>query len=839
MSLEVGLLSRNLITKERTVTHSTDNFSKRLNNARRGGGILFCGAGFSADCLSFKPDTTLGTGAQLLAIINENLVKLERPGNFGKLQNAADALQREIGENGMLALLKERYAVAEVTEDMCEIVKFPWDSIYTTNYDNSMELAASRLPKQINSLNNTDDPSQISTPTPVIHLHGFIDKWDIKNFGSSCVLGAESYLKSSYLEPWLKRFRDDVRLAQFVAFVGFNAADFHINQVVFDLSGLREKAFFINRPTAHADPDTVADQERLGRPFFFGRSGFAQKIMHTLKLELPSEPRLVSFERFDPPQSAPDVPSVETIENFFLFGATSPEQLARDSNNRLSDFHITRDAVDQVLSNIDDGARILLISGDVCDGKSILVNDLSLRLSSTRPVYQLLHIYDSILDEVSRLLEFAPNAVLVMENCFDLREDRLATITKQFEGEDRILILTSRSISSEAATVAHSSLEKLNNFAAVPMPRLTEREADILSALVAQFAGWRHFYSGQDDQKSRYILKTCEASLPNFLLALLKSKHVRDRYREELSKVSLNADERQAVAIALYVARIGENAPMSFLSNTLELDFGGLLADLNKRGGNHGFLLVRRRGSFVEAVPALGAKNALTHLFSDQELVGYVAEFVTKLSEIYRNDFEQHMFNQMLRYSILKGVVSSDAQINRFFDHLSRLSQLRTRPLFWMQWHMAKTEQKSFVDAEKYLEQGYAAAESYEKSRNITYDRKQLDDRKAKFLMIRAKHSHREPAALFRDFKDACDLTRRLLNRPEPQRYPFQTLETISDAFMDRHSDMIPIHKPMVHEWINGLIQRADSKLDSVPDGYQRRTATTALQNVKARLERL
>lgn len=45
---------------------------ERLNRAR-GGGILFCGAGFSADCLNFSPGETLGTGAQLLAICNEEL----------------------------------------------------------------------------------------------------------------------------------------------------------------------------------------------------------------------------------------------------------------------------------------------------------------------------------------------------------------------------------------------------------------------------------------------------------------------------------------------------------------------------------------------------------------------------------------------------------------------------------------------------------------------------------------------------------------------------------------------------------------------------------------------
>ncbi len=54
-------------------TDAYEEFQRRLNLARNGGGILFCGAGFSSDCLNFKPDETLGTGAQLLNLFNTEL----------------------------------------------------------------------------------------------------------------------------------------------------------------------------------------------------------------------------------------------------------------------------------------------------------------------------------------------------------------------------------------------------------------------------------------------------------------------------------------------------------------------------------------------------------------------------------------------------------------------------------------------------------------------------------------------------------------------------------------------------------------------------------------------
>ena len=127
-------------------SNSPDEFQRRFNLARNGGGILFCGAGFSADCLNFEPDEKLGTGAQLLDLFNAEL-KQNPP--YRDLQNAADALHDKIADHGMMKLLKERFTVANVTSDMTDLLRYPWQSIYTTNYDNALELAAQAAIKPV------------------------------------------------------------------------------------------------------------------------------------------------------------------------------------------------------------------------------------------------------------------------------------------------------------------------------------------------------------------------------------------------------------------------------------------------------------------------------------------------------------------------------------------------------------------------------------------------------------------------------------------------------------------------------------------------------------------
>lgn len=323
-----------------------EKLAERLNRARSGGAILFCGAGFSADCLNFRPDETLGTGAQLLAICNEEL-KQNPP--YGKLQNAADALWEKRGDHGMETLLKQRFSVSDVTTDMTDLLRYPWQAVYTTNYDDAIELAAKVAKRPVDSINNTDDPTREVNALPVIHLHGFVGKWDIHNIRDSCVLGAESYTRLTQVKRWLERFRRDVDMAQVVVFVGFNAGDFHVNQAIYDLTGLREKAFFINRPTAEADPDVAAEQKRLGKPLYCGRAGFANTVVRLLRTSAPAEPRLASFRAVKSVRPASQVPTADEIEELFLFGKVRPEQLARDAAIDVSEYHVRRSLIDEAL----------------------------------------------------------------------------------------------------------------------------------------------------------------------------------------------------------------------------------------------------------------------------------------------------------------------------------------------------------------------------------------------------------------------------------------------------------------------------------------------------------
>jgi SIR2-like domain len=810
------------------VSNSVGEFERRLDLARNGGGVLFCGAGFSADCLNFKPDETLGTGAQLLNLFN---TELGQDPPYRDLQNAADALHANIADIGMMRLLKDRFAVSNVTSDMTDLLRYPWQTVYTTNYDNALEIAAMAVKKPVEAFNNTDDPNTVTPNLPIIHLHGYVQKWDIRNFRESCVLGAESYSVLTQVSRWLNRFRRNIDQAQIVVFVGFNAGDFHLSHAINDLTGLREKAFFINRPIASADPDITAAQKRLGTPFFTGRAGFASKIRELLVQDAPKDPSLASFVKYTPSEPALTVPTQAQIEDLFLYGTVEPSQLARDSSNNVSEYHVQRSAINDALTAIGDNFRILLFDGYPCDGKTLLATDLAYRLSGVRPVYHLRQAYENLLDEVAGILHHAPNAALIIENCFDLPPERLASIARQFDGREGVLILTSRAVAVDASPAGLALLKAFGSFLRIPLVRLDETEARALSELADQIAGWRDFYALDRGARLRFIESTCQASLPNFLMQLLKSDYVSQRYREEFNKLSLDQTERLAIILALYVAHIGENAPVSFLSNAMRTDYGAIIDRLNARACGETFRLVRRVGGVIQTVPSIGAQNILTNLFSDDEIVDAIVPALENLAADRRSPFEQRMFSQMMRFSILSNVVTNKDEINRFFEHNKQESQIRRMPLFWLQWHMAKCAAGKLHDAEKFLEQGYVEAAKYERNKMRKFDRRQLDDRRAKFLMLRAEKTSSPRDGLFADFNESIALADKILRQDEPQHYPFETLAEIVRTFVATRHQLAVNHKQSIHVKLDKLITYARKRIDVIADGYQKEKARSALDN--------
>jgi hypothetical protein len=173
--------------------------TRSLDQIFNGYSILFLGSGFSAYAQN-KDSKPLPTGGKLLSLLKDG-TKLSS-------DYPLDILSREyvekFGEHGLLDLLQERLTARSVSEDQKTIISLPWRRIYTTNYDNVVEICAQELGKKLVPATLRETADHNRSITQCVHLNGRLATVSLGNFLQEIKLTRASYLTDTFLNTgWL------------------------------------------------------------------------------------------------------------------------------------------------------------------------------------------------------------------------------------------------------------------------------------------------------------------------------------------------------------------------------------------------------------------------------------------------------------------------------------------------------------------------------------------------------------------------------------------------------------------------------------------------------------
>lgn len=811
------------------------NLRDLLARARSGGAFLFCGAGFSADCLGISEYAEVGTGSQLRDLLNRRLSQHNFP-TYQSLSNASDKYKAVFGTYELFSLLREKYIISNVTQDTIDIVAYPWTRIYTTNYDNAIELALTRANKTPKPLNNLDVPENIPGPgTEVIHLHGAAEKWNVSNFDQSCILGTESYLVASHtLKHWRDILQTDIERSQIFVFVGFAANDIHLEEVIYNATRVSRKIYFINSSTSQPDPDMKFKQEKFGHSFPIGRKGLSKILEEATNAGSILPPNTPSFVKYERSQPSGDIPSTQSLEDLFLYGSVDESHLVRDFILQKNDYHVQRCVVDDVISHVRQHGTISLITGEICDGKSIVLHDVMIRAYPERPIFTLCRAYDTLLKELRELLEFYEEPIISMENAFDLPSREFHKLIEIISNSQASLVLTDRNISAFAEISDLQNLANVSTYEHFETTELSEDEMKSLITLsdqVALLTPSRDRGAGGRSWTGKH-----RRSLPRFLIELINSENAKSKYTEQFQNfvAFCSREDIKIIVSSLYIAHIGHNVPLSLLSNSFERDAAGILQSLHE--SQKKFQLVRLEGDNLKTVPSIGATNILKEIvpqYDSRIVVDSVVDLVAGLARIYsRSHTEHYLLNQMMRYSILRSVVNDTSEINRFFDNVSKSEYCRSRVLFWLQWHMAMVDQLDFDRAGNFLTRSEQEAERYERRTGRRYDRVQIEDRKAKFLLTLDRNKGRQ-RNFVADLREASRLTIRLLRRSEVTHHPYETFQEMLYTYEEMQGEFEDGEKDIIWSIIQEVGKVAEQRVGLLMHGYPRNRATDVLEKYR------
>ncbi|MFK7866494.1 MAG: SIR2 family protein [Alphaproteobacteria bacterium] len=713
---------------------------QRLEENVNGGGLLFCGSGFSSDCLNFDAEE-LGTSEPLLTHLN-GVLKYD----CRDLSEAASIYWQEHGSNALMNLLKEKYKAAQYSIEVQNILKYSWFKIYTTNYDNVISRALSDLPKKHEVINNSDGDKKLlklsSKILPIIHLHGAVDRWDdLIAFEKSCILSHESYVKITSDFKWGETLREDLARAKFVVFIGFSNSDLHLASSINSVAHLRNKAYFINSPNSGNDRGLLIKQGRYGEILNIGLAGFSPMINQALTKARPNNITLCNFKWYETlPEASETEATVQQQETLLHLGKVDASCYYRDILNESMSYRVkrsvTQDIMDALLSadkGSDEGS-VVMITGGICSGKTLLLEECMFRLMMAgHKVLRLVGKYNNLAEEIALIARNYENIYIAIDDCFAI-STYLRDLIKLSEGKNIKFILASRRLALDAEPGIEALLSIVFD-----INMLSENEAVAMEQYIERVGG----------KKLPDSLRKTNLSMAGVLLQHFKSDLVRNRFKAELDRFKASSPKSiRLLIIAFHLKYVGATASETVMSELLEADAVDIL---EKVESYQEFISYDSEINHFHVLQGVYAQHVLQGMFKPDEIIETISDAVLHIAKgnLKRKPAYQHIFKQFMRYTQLQGVVTDSKSQNSFFDRLSRSPSCRNHILFWLQWSMAMKDQADYIKARIYLDKAYEKA-----SRLHQYNTHQLDDQSAQ-LFLAATPETANSRELYHDFENA------------------------------------------------------------------------------------
>lgn len=282
-----------------------------IKNAMDGEATLFLGAGFSIGGINSSGNTIV-SGSELSAKLCCAMGIEQSDDLTTTASRYVDDRVYGRGVIELINLLKSELACTETMEMQNSICELPWIRIYTTNYDNVIEVASEKVGRTRNSITATSTryvPGE-NLVEAIIHINGYIKGLNESKFEDEFKITDDNYIKDGFLEsPWGDLFKTDLERSKAIVFIGYSLDyDQDIKKVLARL-GIKDKCVFIDIPTIK--DNNAYKLEKYGELYKIGVEGFSNEIQK-VKCTYSPHKRILKLQGFKQIQ----IEEYYTDENF-------------------------------------------------------------------------------------------------------------------------------------------------------------------------------------------------------------------------------------------------------------------------------------------------------------------------------------------------------------------------------------------------------------------------------------------------------------------------------------------------------------------------------------------
>ncbi len=781
------------------------DLDRAFEYALDGKALLFAGAGFSRGALNLRKQP-FKTGPQLAA----HIAKTAKLPEGTPLDDATEEFLERFGEEQFIRELEQEFTTTKVSKAHLQFAKLPWKRIYTTNYDNVLEYSFTQTQQRLRPITPSEKISEISKDsTWCVHLNGFIGKLTLENISSEVKLTDTSYLTAVLAEsPWAAVFREDLSLANAVFFVGYSLADLDIKRLLFERQELKDKCFFVlgEQPT----PSALSRAKRFGTVLQINADKFAEMLgakarAYTPALDVGPVPHCL--ERFDV-GSKPAPFTDRLVFDLMLWGQIRDVYVWKGINGGRR-YVEPRQSATTVMSRIQAGVGVVVVHSDLGNGKSVLLEEIKCKAKAAGySVQTLVKRGDSLREEIEWALHSEDRTLFFVDNYPDWLD--ALKLFARLPSKRASIVLTARTSTHDVLVERLSEILASTTLEEIIPGKLSRTEIEGVVDYFDEYGLWGETAGWSRTQKIDFLIRVCHSEWHAILIKLLESPQIQSKFEKVFSDLQKQRNYYQTLIAILVFAVLGRSLSFDEL-----VDYCGqpVLETAFKRDA-----AIREVVDF--SLSEVRLRSSVTGQFilksvadpnSTVEVLVGLARTADKIANVSSQAFD--LLKSISRFSNLQSFLPEKGKrgaILRYYESCKGLPHCKTNPLFWLQYAIACTTLEEFIRAEKYFDAAYSFADKRQ-----TYDSYQIDNHYARFLIMRAIHSH-ELATAMNAFREARKIIFSQIQN-ERLHYPYRVAKTFGIFYDTFVSEMDSQQK----EEIKRAAKHIVSRIETLPEMRQ------------------
>ncbi|XDA97694.1 SIR2 family protein [Sulfitobacter sp. LCG007] len=777
------------------------NLDEAIQKIKIGKAVCFLGAGFSRGATDAEGREVLGEyelRKELFKIAEEDF---DESVSLPDISNFCNKKSKETARELRLLILN-RFTLTNPTVSQLEILKQPWRSVFTTNYDDIVEQAWDTGPSQIFSPAEPD--KLLIGGRRLFYLHG--RGRDIRSpaIDPLLILTSHEYASSTKAHQKLRDyFSNELATAEAIIFVGYSAKDLDFTRTLAALSGsIKNRILFIEAPNLK-----VFDRARIedyGSIATIGTEGLADALRDTdVPDVLRHRPKFVNKISFDSSdRSLLKTATDREIHKQLITGVfDTSSYVAQKRDREQSSDAVTaiverNEKLDRVFQLLRSGNSRVVVTADVGNGKTFFLRQVEQRgLEEGYQVYRIDGSGPEYSSELQNIVSKPGKKLFVVDDA--IRYTRQISLIGSHLTSDCGLVLSNfnsfnRIGVRDLREVSHGQIFE------VSVDKMTRAEIVQWRKYLDSWGLWGDRLAGlSGSEKEDYLTSQCGSEIRSTVVGIYKESNVAHRISGMIDYFLNSKGGRNKIEAfigAVICSLVNRHVEWRNVVDWLQVDEAAFISDITESPIVN--ILVQRNGEFAPPSKQLarhfleaGSLKSISKDDISDAYVKIVLGTARQIGDTRKSGDARENLKELMRFRILSLLFGDDhdslSLISSIYNKLAADPEIQKRDQFWLQFAMSRMADEDIDLAEIYLKNAIGIA----KGHGHDWDTKQIDDQFARLWLHKSLRSEQPNTT---ELHGAVKyLIKSLKDSPDDAIYPLRSLKLIEPA-LERHVDIIP-----------------------------------------------